>query len=92
MNRIEMIKQATYKIQGSPEFVASMKKANAKFIRDCQKKIAKLQAKADAKADKELEALDENYNHIMTKTAREIAEIEVGDTYRETIKFDNEWN
>ena len=50
MNRIEMIKQATYKIQGSPEFVTSMKKANAKFIRDCQKKIAKLQAKADAKA------------------------------------------
>lgn len=92
MNRIEMIKNAVHKIQGNPEIRASMKKANQKFIRDCEKKIARIKAKQQRQLDKELEALDENYNAIDFKVARHIADETVGEIYRETVKFDNEWN
>ena len=92
MNRIEMIKNAVHKIQGNPEFRASMKKANQRFIQDCEKKIARIEAKQERQLDKELEALDENYNAVNFKVARRIADDTVGETYRETVKFDNEWN
>lgn len=93
MNRMEMIKNAVQKIQGNQsEFRATMKKANQKFIDQAYKKIAKIKAKQERQAQKELEALDENYNHIDHKTARLVADTEVGEIYRETTRFDNEWN
>jgi len=92
MNRLEMIKNAAYKIQGNPEFKASMKKANQRFIKDCQAKIARLEAKKLREEQKELDKMDENYNLFDIKTAKAIAETEVGETFRETTKFDNEWN
>ena len=42
--------------------------------------------------ERELEAMDENFNHVEPKAARAFAESLVGDIYRETTKFDNEWN
>lgn len=90
--RLDMIKNAVNKVQGNLELRAQQAKVNARFIADCNKKIAKIKAKAERKLDKELAALDENYNEVDRKTARKIADAYVGDTYRETTKFDNEWN
>lgn len=90
--RLDMIKNAVNKVQGNLELRAQQAKVNARFIADCNKKIAKIKAKAERKLDKELAALDENYNEVDTKTARKIADSYVGDIYRETTKFDNEWN
>lgn len=92
MDRIEMIKNAVHKIQGNPEFKSTMQKANARFIKDCQKKIDRIRAKQERQAEKELAELDENYNHLEPKIARQIADSVVGEIYRETTKFDNEWN
>ena len=90
--RLAMIKNAANKIQGNLELRAQQAKVNARFIADCNKKIAKIKAKQEAKLAKELDALDENYNEVDAKTARKIANSCVGDIYRETTKFDNEWN
>jgi hypothetical protein len=92
MTRLEMIRNAAIKIQGNPEFRATMQKANQRFIQDCHRKIAKIKAKQERQLDKELAALDENYNAIDIKVARHIADETVGEIYRETTKFDNEWN
>ena len=92
MTRLEMIKNAVNKVQGNPEFKAQMKKINQKFIKDCEKKIARLKAKQERQMEKELSELDENYNSVDVKTARTIADTAVGEIYRETTRFDNEWN
>ena len=92
MNRLEMIKQSVNKIQGNDLFRETMKKSNMQFVKDCNRKIAKIKAKEDRKLAKEMDALNENYNDVDAKTARKIADDTVGETYRETTRFDNEWN
>ena len=92
MDRIDMIRKAAQKIQGNPEFRATMNKSNKRFIEDCNRKIAKIRAKQERQLEKELAELDENYNAVDIKVARRIADDTVGEIYRETTKFDNEWN
>ena len=92
MNRLDMIKNAVHKIQGNTEFRAAQAKINARFIKDCEAKIAKIKRRQDRQLERELEAMDENYNHVEPKVARAFAESLVGDVYRETTRFDNEWN
>ena len=92
MNKLDMIKNAVHKIQGNPEFRAEQAKINKRFIKDCEAKIAKIKRRQDRQLERELEAMDENYNHVEPKAARAFAESLVGDVYRETTKFDNEWN
>jgi hypothetical protein len=90
--RLEMIKNAVHKIQGNPELRAAQAKINARFIKDCNAKIAKIRRRQERQLERELEAMDENYNHVEPKAARAFAESLVGEIYRETTKFDNEWN
>lgn len=88
MNRIEIIKAAQEKINRRQTLVNKIKRSNRNAIG-----YSYLESVVeDKKFFQELDALDENYNQIDPKTARAIAEIEVGETYRETLKYDNEWN
>ena len=87
-----MIKNAVHKIQGNPELRAAQAKINKRFVKDCNAKIAKIKRREERKLEKEVEAMDENYNHVEPKVARAFADSLVGETYRETTKFDNEWN
>jgi len=88
-DRIAMIKAAVEKVQGGRE---EQRKINAKFIKDCEKKIARIKARQERQAEKEMAELDENYNQIDIKQAKKIAIESVGETYFETTRFDNEWN
>lgn len=89
MNRLDLIKNAVKNVNSKK---AAIRKANQKFVKDCERKIARLKAKAEREALKQLEALDEDYNQVDAKTAKVIADSAVGEIYRETVKFDNEWN
>lgn len=89
---IDLIRKAAEKVQAKAEFRATMNKSNKRFIEDCNRKIAKIRAKQERQLEKELAELDENYNAIDIKAARRIADDTVGEIYRETTKFDNEWN
>jgi hypothetical protein len=90
--RLAIIKAAVNKVQGNLELRAQQAKSNAKVLKASNSKLMKIKSKAELKLDKELDGIDENYNDVDTKTARKIANESVGDTYRQTIKYDNEWN
>ena len=86
MDRIQMIKAAQEKINRRKALVEKIKASNHNALGHASR-IAKTE---DEKLVKEIDRLDENYNHWTDapKYAKEF----YGEVYHETTKFDNEWN
>ena len=84
--RLEMIKAAAKRIDFKKK-----QAANAATVRRWTDVVEKPKRKAaDAEFDEMINALDENHNH-WTDGAK-YAETHYGDVYRDTTKYDNEWN
>lgn len=86
MNRIEMIKAAQEKINRRKALVAKIKATSRVAVGYA----SRLADEEDTKLVKEIDRLDENYNHWTD--APKYAKEYYGDVYHETTKFDNEWN
>ena len=89
MTRLEMIKAAAKKVEKEQAFKAKIKKKSRIARLNADSDIAKLVAKEKA-FDETIAKLDENYNQWTDSS--KYAETYYGEIYRETTRFDNEWN
>lgn len=88
--RLAMIKVAAEKVAKRQAFKRKQA-ANAATVRRWTDEVEKPKRKAKAdEFDREIEKLDENYNQWTD--APQYAEQYYGQVYRDTTKFDNEWN
>ena len=90
MNRLEMIKAAAEKVNKQNAFRAKMKTKKKAVRKGAADDLVKF-AKKEAEFDKHIEKLNDN-THMYWNDASQFSEKYYGDTYRETTKFDNEWN
>lgn len=88
MNRLEMIKAAAEKVNRRNKFKgkSAIGKLTAAAAREYEARAAKEKA-----FDEEIDRLNDN-THLYWNDASQFAEKQYGETYRETTKFDNEWN
>lgn len=86
-DRLALIKEiAERKGMNKPSFKMRARRSTAKasrVVRDYTKNVAD-------RFDKEIEKMDENYNQWTD--ASSYAKEYYGDVYRDTTKFDNDWN
>ena len=88
--RLALIKAAAEKVAKRNAFKATQK-ANAASVRRYTDVVEKPRRKAaEEKFDAQMEKLNENYNYWTD--APQYAEKYYGQVYRDTTRFDNEWN
>ena len=88
--RLELIKAAAAKIEKRKAFKARQA-ANAATIRRYTDEVEKpKRRKAEREFDAMISKMDENYNQWTD--APQYAETYYGQVYRDTTKFDNDWN
>lgn len=87
--RLAMIKAAAEKIQKKKAFRAKVSVSASKVRRGYDEEAEIRRAKS-RKFDEVIEKLDENHNQWTD--GAQYAEKYYGDVYRDTIKFDNDWN
>ena len=88
--RLELIKAVAAKIEKRKSFKARQA-ANAAKVRRYTDVVEKpKRQKADREFDSMIEKMDENHNQWTD--ASKYAETYYGDVYRDTTKFDNDWN
>jgi len=88
MTRLEMIKAAAEKIERRKKFKG--KSAIGKLTAAASREL-EARAEANRKFDEEIDRLNDN-THLYWNDASKFAEKHYGETYRETTKFDNEWD
>jgi hypothetical protein len=88
--RLAMIKAAADKINARKAFKAKQAANAAKVIRWTDVDEKPRRKKAEREFDSMIAKMDENYNQWTD--APQYAEKYYGERYRDTTKFDNEWN
>lgn len=88
--RLEMIKAAAKKIEAQKTF-KQRQATNAAKVRRYTDVVEKpSRAKSNREWNRKMEKLDENYNQWTD--APEYAKTYYGDVYRDTTRFDNDWD
>lgn len=87
--RLALIKEVCDRVNARKASKEKMKKSGKKVLLVSRDEVA-LRRKKEREYYKKLEALDENPNHYTD--AEKYAKQYYGDTYQDTVKFDNEWN
>jgi hypothetical protein len=88
-DRLALIKKIAEKQNSSKAFRTKMGKKKVAARRGAEYDLERL-AKDRKKFDREMEKLNENHN--LWTDSSSYAEKYYGDVYRETTKFDNDWN
>lgn len=87
--RLAMIKAVAEKVQARKAFKSKLM-TKRKLVRRGYDEEAEVRREKARKFDAAIEKLDENYNQ-WTDSAK-YAEEYYGERYRDTTKFDNDWN
>lgn len=91
MTRLEMIKAAAEKIERRKALAKKFGGTSiGKLTRAAETQLEARAAK-EKKFDEEIDRLNDN-THLYWNDASKFAEKYYGETYRETTKFDNEWD
>jgi hypothetical protein len=86
--RLEMIKAAAAKVERRNKLKG--KSSIGKLTRHASQELEARREK-NRKIDAEIEKLNDN-THLYWNDSSQFAEKYYGETYRETTKFDNDWN
>ena len=88
-DRLALIKEVAERVQAKRAFKTKAKVSTAK-IRKILAPEFEAKKRIQDKFDRQIEKMDENYNQWTD--APKYAEKYYGDVYRDTTRFDNEWN
>ena len=88
-DRLALIKEIADRVQAKRAFKTKAKVSTSKIRKILAPEYAAEKRRLD-KFDREIAKMDENYNQWTD--APKYAEKYYGDVYRDTTRFDNEWN